>query len=157
MRLLDYSSNSMTVLARGGEGGDGGNGMAGAKGADNTNVPTERDPKNGDSVKALGKFVTSRRECHHHCWCNANCCDQWDTYAVGWTDQVTGNPGGRGENGGDGTPGQNGSPGQNGHPGGNGGNGGKGGDGGDVTVSLKAITINVQWIGWSWWSWWNGA
>merc|ERR1719495_1012291 len=144
MRLLDYSSNSMTVLARGGEGGDGGNGMAGAKGADgvkgadgraganggpgvkgadNTNVPTERDPKNGDSVKALGKFVSSRRECHHHCWCNANCCDQWDTYAVGWTDQVTGNPGGRGENGGD------------------------GGDGGDVTVSLKAITINVQWIG----------
>merc|ERR1712142_1037876 len=178
MRSLDYSSNSMTVLARGGEGGNGGNGMAGAKGADgvkgadgragtngtpgvigadNINIPTARDPKNGDAVVALGKRISSNTECHHHCFCQAKCCDQTDVYQAQWTDQVTGYPGGRGENGGDGTPGQNGSPGENGHPGGNGGNGGKGGDGGDVTVSLKAITINVQWIGGSGGQKGNGA
>jgi len=167
-RLLEFSSNSLTVLARGGEGGNGGNGKAGANGApgvkgadgrhgnngvagtagaDNANVPSARDPKSADAVKALGTFKSTRKSCSHHCWCRANCCDQWDTYEAGWTDQVNGYPGNKGENGADGTPGLNGSPGGNGLPGGNGGSGGRGGDGGDVTVSLKAITINVQWIG----------
>merc|ERR1712142_888982 len=86
-RLLEYSSNSVTILARGGEGGNGGNGMSGAKGAngvkgadgragangatggkgaDNTNIPAEQWQyfdiifHNGDAVKANGKLISNK-------------------------------------------------------------------------------------------------
>jgi len=166
--LLQYSSNSMTVLTRGGEGGNGGNGRAGtagangakgangrngangaagAKGADNTAIPTARDPKNAAAVQALGRRISGGNDCHHHCWCRAYCCTENNLYQAEWTDTARGYPGLKGANGANGTPGQNGSPGQNGKPGGHGGSGGRGGEGGDITVSLKGMSISVQLMG----------
>jgi len=186
-QLLKYSSDSMTVLARGGEGGNGGNGMVGAKGAHGvkgadgragkngtqgvmglnfTGYPTEWEGelnfydsilKDAEGVKEHGIQIYS-----HEANCittvnNKKCCGMAEEYQYIKELHHPGHPGGRGENGYDGTQGQDGGNGKNGHPGGNGGSGGRGGDGGDVTVSLKAITLNIQWIGGSGGQKGNGA
>jgi len=168
-KFIPYSLNSMSVVAKGGAGSNGGNGKAGNTGAngapgangvngkagapgprggDNTAVPSNRDPHDANSVRALGKVISHwSGNDHRECWCNANCGTERYVYQAEWTDTCTGYQGGNGGRGTDGTPGGQGKPGLPGQAGGHGGNGGKGGEGGDVTLTLIGMTINVQMVG----------
>jgi len=166
--LIHLSSNTVTVIARGGEGGNGGNGRmgqagspgpagengrngvaggVGPRGADNTAIPSARDPVNSLQVVTLGQRTGHEVKCYQPCIFVGRadyCCFDRNNYTVEWTDTVTGFPGGQGGNGGDGTQGKDGGTGNAGQAGGNGGNSGNGGEAGDVRVTLEGLALNIQ-------------
>ena len=134
---------------------NGAKGVKGQKGETGASV-VEEDLESipPELTTAAGVYASSGKvqidhynECHTHCWCHCNFCDEWWRWRYNWTTSATGGRGGTGGQGGRGGNGADGNDGGPGGPGGKGGEGGAGGLAGDVFVIGAEMRPIVNMVG----------